>query len=174
MQAQYTNEAEVEGGTRSRILQILHEWVTMGGGNADLLDDGEFYAAWNLFLAGVETSPSNVRQEESLTSTAAALREHTKSLLEFPNQLRSVPPPSPNQGSKFGLSPPDLDNLDIIDFVDNLDEIATFFMSQVSETDVTTAADVLEVQLMDRCLVPVYTPLFTDTSSTSTSAFALV
>lgn len=154
MQAQYKNEPEINEGPRHRILEIMNEWITKGDGASDLLDDVDFYSAWNQFLSNIMEPPLSLPQEDGLRNQATALRNLTKSMLEFPHPLSlTSASPQPLQ-SKFGAVSPDLVSVNPVDLVDNMDEMATFFLSQVTESDVMTASDVLEVQMADRSLVP--------------------
>ncbi|KAG5636991.1 hypothetical protein H0H81_006167 [Sphagnurus paluster] len=152
---------------RTEILNTMKEWLTLGGGAQDVLDDAHLFHAFQSFL----DSPSdhvvyeaknfadpNVQQSVSrLTEARRSLHSAFTSQTMRPLSARGPPV---RRGSTNGggararnlsmREPPDIDHIDAEDFVDNLDGMASAAFSNVTEEDLYIAADLLEIQSSDR------------------------
>ncbi|KAF8058629.1 rho GTPase activating protein 22 [Lyophyllum atratum] len=153
--------------TRTEVLDTIKEWLTIGGGAQDVLDDTQLFLAVRSFLDSPSDhvvyeaknfSHSNVQQSVSrLKDARESLRSSFTSQTMRPLTTRGPPIPrgSLNGGGvrSRNLSmrePPDMDRIDAEDFVDNLDGMASAAFSNVTEEDLYVTADLLEVQSSDR------------------------
>jgi hypothetical protein len=151
MQAQYMSMGNaVDAIELTRILETLHNWMAHGGGPSDLLDDPELHSAWTRFIDQIQTS----RHLATLRPLITALHKLTQVATSRPAKHLSTGSAASRCPPSFGYKAPVLDDIEAQHMVNGLDEIAGCFMSQVTEADVITAVDILEVQLVDRALFP--------------------
>ncbi|KAI0302327.1 hypothetical protein B0F90DRAFT_1713968 [Multifurca ochricompacta] len=147
---------------RGEIAEVLSEWLSSGGGSQDVLDDGALYLAIKSFLE----SPSDHAMPESqhqsdpeVMETWASLkgRIHAFSTLFTSQTLR--PSVSKTPGREFRETPsgalnvvdlPDLDKMTPEELVGELNAMATAAFRNVTEEDLFTTADLLEIQSADR------------------------
>ncbi|KAI6115749.1 hypothetical protein EDD16DRAFT_1863761, partial [Pisolithus croceorrhizus] len=149
---------------RSEILATVKEWVTTGGGAQDCLDDTSLYEIARTFLekpldrSELDSLPSNEDSEllqawtalEAMKSdTLANFISHT---LRPPALVATNPRPVTAFGHPrtFGSQVPDIDRVSAEDLVDNLNAMGVAAFNNVTEEDLFTAADLLEVQSADR------------------------
>ncbi|GLB37976.1 putative GTPase-activator protein for Rho-like GTPases [Lyophyllum shimeji] len=152
---------------RGEVLETIKEWLSVGGGAQDVLDDVQLFNALQSFL----DSPSDHIVYEAKNFSAPNVQQSFSRLTEARRTLRSsfisqtmrplttrgpAIPRSPVNDGGFrtrNLSmrePPDIDHVDAEDFVDNLDGMACAAFSNVTEEDLYVTADLLEVQSSDR------------------------
>ncbi|KAJ3512365.1 hypothetical protein NLJ89_g3558 [Agrocybe chaxingu] len=151
---------------RAEVLATVKEWLTLGGGAQDILDDNQLFIAVQSFLE----SPADHQLFKAPASEADSVKQAWESLSEMRQWLSTVfisqmrrptisrglhPRPStgPRSARKRNIStrdPPDLDHMDPEDFVDNLDGMASAAFSNVTQEDLYITADLLEVQTQDR------------------------
>jgi hypothetical protein len=134
---------------RSEVLQTIKEWLTLGGGAQDVLDDPQLFNGIRSFLDNhsdhVVYEASNF-EDVNVRQAWANLTEVKSSLLSsFISQtmrpLTTRAPPirrsSVNGAARSrNLStrePPDVDRIEPEDFVDNLDSMACAAFSNVTE-----------------------------------------
>lgn len=149
---------------RSEILATVKEWVTTGGGAQDCLDDASLYEIARTFLekpldrSELDSHPSNEDSEllrawtalETMKSdTLANFISHT---LRPPVLVATNPRPVTVLGNPrtFGSQVPDIDRISAEELVDNLNAMGLAAFNNVTEEDLFTAADLLEVQSADR------------------------
>lgn len=131
-------------------METIKEWLTLGGGAQDILDDGQLFNALRSFL---ENSSDHVVYESknfqdpnvqyvwaNLTDTRSSLHSSFITQTMRPPTSRGHPIPrgslNGNPGRTRNLSmrdPPDIDRIDAEDFVDNLDGMACAAFSNVTE-----------------------------------------
>jgi hypothetical protein len=135
---------------RSEVLQTIKEWLTLGGGAQDVLDDPQLFNGIRSFLDNhsdhVVYEASNF-EDVNVRQAWANLTEVKSSLLSsFISQtmrpLTTRPPPI-RRSSVNGAGarsrnlstrePPDVDRIEAEDFVDNLDSMACAAFSNVTE-----------------------------------------
>lgn len=152
---------------RSEVLETIKEWLTLGGGAQDVLDDPQLFSGIRSFLDNhsdhVVYEASNF-EDANVHQAWASLVEMRHSLCSsFVSQtmrpLTTRGPPI-QRGSMNGSGarsrnlstrePPDVDRIEPEDFVDNLDSMACAAFSNVTEEDLYITADLLEVQSADR------------------------
>ncbi|KAF5374674.1 hypothetical protein D9615_008986 [Tricholomella constricta] len=153
--------------SRTEVLDTIKEWLTLGGGAQDVLDDAQLFHALRSFLDSPSDhvvyeaknyAESNVQQSVSrLTEAKQSLHSTFTSQTLRPLTARGPPIP---RGSLNGggvrtrnlsmREPPDMDCIDAEDFVDNLDGMACAAFSNVTEEDLYVTVDLLEVQSSDR------------------------
>ncbi|KAI6046239.1 hypothetical protein EDC04DRAFT_2887920 [Pisolithus marmoratus] len=148
----------------SEILATVKEWLTTGGGAQDCLDDASLYETARTFLekpldrSELEPFPPNEDPEllqawkalEKMKSdTLATFISHT---LRPPALVTANPRPVTASGHTltFGSQIPDIDRISAEDLVDNLNAMGLAAFSNVTDEDLFTAADLLEVQSADR------------------------
>ncbi|KAG6864408.1 hypothetical protein C0991_009715, partial [Blastosporella zonata] len=154
---------------RTQVLDTVREWLTIGGGAQDILDDAQLFNALQSFLdspsdhvvyeaknfADPNVQQSNARLIEARQSLRVSFNSQTK------RPLATRHPPIPRgamngSGSSARIhtlslrEPPDMDRFDAEEFVDNLDGMACAVFSNVTEEDLYVTADLLEVQSSDR------------------------
>lgn len=139
----------------------MQDWLVLGGGTQDILDDPELFDAWDRFLKMTLTlsvKSSSRLNVERLHSASAELRKLTSRYISGPKWTMKAGQDNnldPTPLVVFGSSPPDIDDSRPENLVNNLDSIAKAVMSLVSEKDLLATADLLEVQLLDRGICPV-------------------
>lgn len=146
--------------TRIGVLKVLRNWLEIGGGVQDVLDDPGLYTSFDNFLS--ESSQVSTRDASSghpgVLAAWFELRKAFRALLSHPpwtsgddvlDQCGDDPVPR-----IFGISAPQLDSASAEELVDNLDSVALSVMSLISSSDLLAASDLLEVQLSERGLCP--------------------
>ncbi|PIL33764.1 transporter [Ganoderma sinense ZZ0214-1] len=148
---------------RLEVLDTLNEWINLGGGAQDALDDGALYEAILAFL----TQPTEWRlsgpapeAEASASQAAKALEASRTALLTcFRSQtLRPVPrtpaiPEPTNDGASiqsYTSELPDLDQVGAEELVNNLNAMASATFRNVTQEDLFIIADLFELQSADR------------------------
>lgn len=135
---------------RSEVLETIKEWLTLGGGAQDVLDDPQLFIGIRSFLDNhsdhvvCEASnfeDANVRQAwATLTELRRSLSSSFISQTMRPLTTRS-PPARRRSVNDAGVrtrnlsirEPPDIDRIEPEDFVDNLDSMACAAFSNVTE-----------------------------------------
>lgn len=135
---------------RTEVLETVKEWLTVGGGAQDVLDDAQLFGALRLFLDGdadhvvLET---NNFEDANVQQAWTRLADIRRSLLSsFVSQtMRPLttrgPPIRRSSVNGSGIrnrilsmrEPPDIDRIEPEDFVDNLDGMACAAFSNVAE-----------------------------------------
>lgn len=149
--------------SRTRVLELISDWLTMGGGSQDVLDEPQLYTALKNFL---NTSADHILfktdnfEVPDVASAWVGLID-TKAMLHgvFETQTQRPTTPktqqigavrrgsvntiagAPTVASAGGLrargasirEPPDLDRMDAEDLVDNIDGMARTALSNVTE-----------------------------------------
>ncbi|KAI6007556.1 rho GTPase activating protein 22 [Pisolithus orientalis] len=149
---------------QSEILATVKEWVTTGGGGQDCLDDTSLYETARTFLekpldrSELDSLPTN-EDPELLQAWKALETMKNETLATFISHTLRPPAlvvanPRPvntfGQSRTFGSQVPDIDHVSAEDLVDNLNAMGLAAFSNVTEEDLFTAADLLEVQSADR------------------------
>ncbi|TFK68485.1 hypothetical protein BDN72DRAFT_679331 [Pluteus cervinus] len=152
-------------GRRFEVLGTIKEWVTVGGGAQDILDDAALYDAVRAFLDSQSDHTifqSNQFEDPAVRQAWASLMQQREGLAVTvishamrPPISRAAPRPRSNStGARRknlgGREPPDLDQIDPEDLVDILDGMASAAFSNVAEEDLFVTADLLEVQSADK------------------------
>jgi len=133
---------------RSEVLETIKEWLTLGGGAQDVLDDVQLFNGIRSFLDNhsdhVVYEAKNFKDAD-VRQAWASLADVKRSLCSsFTSQtlrpLTTRGPPmsrgSVNRVRSRNLStrePPDIDRIEPEDFVDNLDGMACAAFSNVTE-----------------------------------------
>ena len=135
---------------RSEVLETIKEWLTLGGGAQDILDDPQLFNAIRSFLNNhsdhvvYEASnfeDVNVRQawatltevKKSLTSSFISQTMRPLTTGNPPIRRRSVNNSGVRTRNLSIREPPDIDRIEPEDFVDNLDSMACAAYSNVTE-----------------------------------------
>lgn len=131
-------------------METIKEWLTLGGGAQDILDDGQLFNALRSFLESISDHvvyESENFQDPNVQHAWASLSD-TKSSLHSSFITQTMRPPTPrghpiprgslngNTGRARNLSmrePPAIDRIEAEDFVDNLDGMACAAFSNVTE-----------------------------------------
>ncbi|KAF8655891.1 hypothetical protein AX16_002876 [Volvariella volvacea WC 439] len=153
---------------RSEVLATLKEWITVGGGAQDILDDPALFDVVRSFLF---ESSSNHTIIQSKNFEEASVRQFWSSVTHQRETLgalfvastmrppiaRAVPRTRNSMGSVRMMmmignnrDPPDIDHIDPEELVDHIDCMASAAFSNVTEEDLFATADLLEVQTADR------------------------
>ena len=135
--------------TRNEVLVTIQEWLTIGGGAQDILDDVQLFNATQSFLEiqneqyMVKSDDNPIAVEQawlSLAETKRSLRLTFMSQTMRPTISRGfdgLRPQGNNRGARTRnistRDPPDLDRMDPEDFVDNLDGMAGAAFSNVTQ-----------------------------------------
>ncbi|KAF4620517.1 hypothetical protein D9613_001123 [Agrocybe pediades] len=150
---------------RIEVLETIREWITVGGGAQDILDDADLYKAVDHFLQSPldHTIFKSVMFGSNPVEKAWDLLMESKRTLKVAFMAQTMRPTIHrglhNQAShgrsirNRNLSTrelPDMDKMDPESFVDNLDGMASAAFSNVSHEDLYITADLLEVQTCDR------------------------
>ncbi|ETW74695.1 GTPase activating-like protein [Heterobasidion irregulare TC 32-1] len=148
---------------RSEILEAISEWIQLGGGAQDILDDGPlFHAVQAFFNSPTDHEMPDSPAKDDLTvshawSSLNQTRASVTTLLTCQTmrptiQSLSYPEIVTNSSLSegFGIDPPDLDNADPEGLVNNFDAMASAAFRNVTEEDLFVTADLLEVQTADR------------------------
>lgn len=135
--------------TRNEVLVTMQEWLTIGGGAQDILDDVQLFNTMQSFLE-TETEHYMVKSDDNPIAVEQAwesLLETKRSLkLTFMSQtmrptisrgFHNLRPQGTNRGARTRnintREPPDLDRMVPEDFVDNLEGMASAAFSNVTQ-----------------------------------------
>ncbi|TFK50899.1 hypothetical protein OE88DRAFT_1735633 [Heliocybe sulcata] len=148
--------------TRLAVIDAVEDWLEIGGGAQDCLDDSQLFSSLQTWLsredldAFNETAPmgdASVQQaQEGLKAEVKALRQLFSAQTQRPTAV-SV---HINENSSkidrhdYGREAPDIDKIDEDELVGNLDAMAAAVFSNVTEEDLFVTADLLEVQMADK------------------------
>ncbi|KAF9523713.1 hypothetical protein CPB83DRAFT_862338 [Crepidotus variabilis] len=149
---------------RTEVLNAAKEWLTVGGGAQDVLDDPQLFAAVDHFLeSSLDLSsilpdfPPVQSAQASQIEAHRALQFAFSSQIQRPAITRGLHTQSypggnrnPRKRNMVARDPPDLDRMDIEEFVDNLDGMAAAAFANVTQEDLYITADLLEIQSADR------------------------
>lgn len=149
--------------SRTRVLELISDWLTAGGGAQDVLDDPQLYTALRNFLNTtadhVLFKTENFEEPDvaaawvGLIDTKAALHGVFDAQTQRPTIQKSQQVGSARRGSASTVAgalgatgatggrargasirePPDLDGMDAEDLVDNIDGMARAVLSNVTE-----------------------------------------
>ncbi|KAJ7591782.1 rho GTPase activating protein 22 [Mycena floridula] len=153
--------------TRTDVLETMKEWIAVGGGAQDILDDVQLAHAIQVFL---DTSADHIiygvvgSTDLSIQTAMRALEAGKQALRRVLESCTMRPPPlvhgplpralqTTNESRVRNLSarePPDVDRVTADELVDNLDGMACAAFSNVTEEDLFITCDLLEVQTADR------------------------
>jgi len=165
---------------RTEVLVTIKEWLTIGGGAQDALDDPQLFSAIQAFFES-SSEPGTVSEFPPVQHAFETFSEAKRSLQSvFVLQMKRPTIPHGLQAQRsqrvkkstraknvITRLPPDLDCMDPEEFVDNLDGMASAAFSNVTEEvifsflyrqhspyfssqDLYITADLLEVQSADR------------------------
>ncbi|KAH9922575.1 hypothetical protein B0H21DRAFT_826955 [Amylocystis lapponica] len=143
---------------RSEVLETMNEWVIRGGGAQDALDDVQLYKSFESFLSH-PTEHSLPQGDKPNVRQAAALLDQIRHNLHRSFLCKSMRPyvqpvsessPGTLGSRSFGSEPPDIDQIDAEELVNNLDAMASAAFRNVTQEDLFVTADLLEVQSADR------------------------
>ncbi len=134
---------------RNEVLDTIKEWLTIGGGAQDTLDDGQLYSAVHAFLdsrtdhlifkSDMLSNPAVQKAWESLSDAVRAVKATFISQTMRPTISRGMrnqrPPPGrgARQRNISTRDPPDFDRMDPESFVDNLDGMFSAAFSNVTQ-----------------------------------------
>ena len=140
-----------------KILRILKDWILIGGGATDVLDDLPLFHALRTFIDALFLPDLLALTTRRLPAVAEAEERARSDLARvFDAQTRrpnlNDSPEQPQQPSvpDFGSSSPDIDSIAAEGFVANLDAIASTVTSAITPDDLLNTTDILEVQTIDR------------------------
>ncbi|KAH8827785.1 rho GTPase activating protein 22 [Flagelloscypha sp. PMI_526] len=154
--------------TRSEVLDTMREWIVVGGGAQDLLDDHDLHTSVFAFLENPTDhqiqeqttfqDPSVQQIWSSLHSSRMSLNATIIAQVSRPSRRQDrmgAPPRSPTSSTQRPKvhgqrEAPDIDHITPEDLVDNLDALAAAAFSNVTEEDLFVTADLFEVQCADR------------------------
>lgn len=142
--------------TRLAVIRVLGEWVHIGGGAQDALDDLELHSAITTFLSQQEehAHPPQETDPEVLIKLRKDLETGRLSLLETFSAQTMRPQTkhisvrgsvSTSQNFNFGTRPPRLDELTPEELVNNLDAMASAAFRNVVQ-EVSSPISALDVQ----------------------------
>ncbi|KAF8951373.1 hypothetical protein BDZ97DRAFT_1932432 [Flammula alnicola] len=151
---------------RNEVLSTVTEWLTIGGGAQDILDDAQLYnAVWAfldsrsdhlVFKATMLNAPAVQKTWDALSEAIRSVKSTFLSQTMRPTISRGLhnQRPQANRGTRTRnistREPPDVDQMDPEGFVDNLDGMFCAAFSNVTQEDLYITADLLEVQTSDR------------------------
>ena len=136
--------------TRNEVLVTIQEWLTIGGGAQDILDDVQLFNAVQSFLETQTEQQNMVRSDDNPIAVEQAWDSlvETKRSLKLTFMSQTMRPiisrgfhNSRAQGNNRGArtrninsrEPPDLDRIAPEDFVDNLEGMAGAAFSNVTQ-----------------------------------------
>lgn len=149
-QSPTTSEYVLVAGVRSEVLATIEEWLSIGGGAQDVLDDGQLLQAMQSFI----NTPADhaIHQSDALDDPAVQqawthLKERRRSLRRLFRASTMRPPPAHVSRNARGTAathesrvrnlstrePPDIDRVNVEELVDNLDGMACAAFSNVTE-----------------------------------------
>ncbi|KAG8871240.1 rho GTPase-activating protein [Tulasnella sp. 331] len=130
------------------VLATLRDWITVGGGIQDILDDPVLLRAFRSFLT--ESSEHDIpeidKARQSLFRTFQLVT--SRPFVDTPIMHSSGEPVTHTR--RFGVTSPDVDTLEAADLVEDLDSIAYTVFRGVTEAHMFELADILEAQTADR------------------------
>src|SRR5258708_8099570 len=134
------------------VLTVLKDWMEVGGGSSDVLDEPQLFHSFNNFTIRLTEEAAQDNGKEGELNNA---RRHLASIFteqsQRPGLLEESTKPSLTQSPDvFGALPPSIDDLRPEEFVANLDAIASAVMAAVTSDDILVTYDILEVQTADR------------------------
>lgn len=131
---------------RSEILGTINDWITLGGGAQDVLDDPQLYESILTFLehptdhSVLQDMPRddqdiheavnmlyNAKLSLHTSFLSQTMRPSTRNLHDPDNLLNGSNP------ENFGPEPPNIDQLDAEELVNNLDSMASAAFRNVSQ-----------------------------------------
>lgn len=135
-------------GSRTEVLESIKDWLTIGGGAQDMLDDVHLFTAARTFL----DSPVDHVMLQSANAGDPSVQQAWANLEEVRSRLRqtftsqTMRPPAPilplnsspaangQRSRKVNQSrePPDIDRVDPEELVDNMDAMACAAFSNVT------------------------------------------
>ena len=133
---------------RTEVFDTIKEWLTIGGGAQDILDDAQLYSAIGSFLesaldhsvlkATMFDAPPVQKAWEYLVETKRSVISAFKSQTMRPTISRHNPRIPGNRDPRtknmsITRDPPDLDRMDPEAFVDNIDGMAAAALSNVTQ-----------------------------------------
>jgi hypothetical protein len=134
---------------RIEVLSTTKEWLTIGGGAQDILDDAQLHSAvWSflisptdhlLFKPSMFNVPAVQKAWSSLTDTLRDVKSSFTSQTRRPTIARGLHgqrTPGPRVARQRNIStrdPPDIDRMDPEAFVDNLDGMFAAAFSNVTQ-----------------------------------------
>lgn len=131
---------------RVEVLTTLHDWLTIGGGAQDVLDDIQLFAAVQTFLDGPSEAssttdfPAAQQALENLSENMKAVKITFISQLQRPTTVPGFPSQRSQPGTRSarrrntdGRDIPDLDRMDPEAFVENLEGMASAALSNVTD-----------------------------------------
>jgi hypothetical protein len=136
--------------TRTAVLSVLSDWIRVGGGAQDILDDDELYEKIQTFLDSHldQQLPLQSRKEASirraygtLTETRRLFRDTLVSQTRRPTTRRNAVHPSLTDD--FGKNPPDVDALAAEELVAQLDAMGAAVSSALVD-EVSLICSLLE------------------------------
>ncbi|KAL6305095.1 hypothetical protein BKA93DRAFT_731484 [Sparassis latifolia] len=146
---------------RSEILETMNEWINRGGGAQDALDDVHLFNSFDSFFRHSPDhalpSSTNVPNFPQALNFLDQIRKNVQ--LSFTSQtmrpLASILPISESSMNGLGIrsfssEPPEIDQIDPEELVNNLDAMVSAAFRNVSEEDLFVTADLLEIQSADR------------------------
>ncbi|KAI0263829.1 hypothetical protein BC834DRAFT_971183 [Gloeopeniophorella convolvens] len=150
------------GRVRADIVEVISEWLSSGGGSQDILDDGALHSSVKSFLESsadhaMPDSPHHAEPEVTESWTYLKARIQALATLFTSQTLRpSVPGLSTQEhrispsGSMNYVDLPDIDKMTPEELVGSFNIMAAAAFRNVTEEDLFTAADLLEIQSADR------------------------
>ncbi|KAI0046467.1 hypothetical protein FA95DRAFT_1606903 [Auriscalpium vulgare] len=148
---------------RREVLDVVMEWLQVGGGAQDILDDAALYHAVQAFLNSRTdhelpsfSDRSDARVSESRANLLA--KQQAVAAVFAQQTMRPVlPTPLTRENAiggtgapNYGTNLPNFDRTTPEDLVSNLDTLAAAAFRNVTEEDLFITADLLEVQTADR------------------------
>ncbi|KAG9036552.1 rho GTPase-activating protein [Tulasnella sp. JGI-2019a] len=130
------------------VLSALRDWITVGGGAQDVLDDPVLLQAFRSFLADAPEPECPEVGKARLSLHKTFVQITSRPFIDTPLTQRSEEAVTP--GPRFGTSSADIDAITAADLVDNLDSIAYTVFRGVTEAHMFELADILEAQTADR------------------------
>ncbi|KAL0955530.1 hypothetical protein HGRIS_001768 [Hohenbuehelia grisea] len=153
---------------RTEVLYTIKEWLSIGGGSQDILDDSQLFTAIRAFFDSpaehvIPDLPADIAGNANLVQAITALKAERESLAQTlalqtmrPHASKGLKPISTpvihmsRTRAATSREPPDIDRVSPEELVDNLNAMACAAFSNVSEEDLHITADILEVQTADR------------------------
>lgn len=128
---------------RSKVIDVMNEWVCQGGGAQDVLDDAQLFNVIRSFLDNDVTPAIPTLDDSGVQQAWNAFEQSIKFLASsFTSQImrptcRDISafklPIGNSKTCNLGRDPPDIDRIDPEQLVDNLDAMAAAAFSNVSE-----------------------------------------
>ncbi|KAF8326839.1 uncharacterized protein EI90DRAFT_2975491 [Cantharellus anzutake] len=137
---------------QEEVLHVLKDWMEIGGGSSDVLDDPQLFRSFSEFTVRLtKESDAEGNQENKLNDARKILASIFSEQSRRPLLLEeSAKPSHPQSQDAFGTLPPSIDDLKPEHLVANLDSIASAVMAAVTSDDLLVTSDILELQTADR------------------------